>query len=357
MISNLQVLRGLAALAVVFYHTAFVIPGLQHTDFQAVCVFFVISGFIMTCITRETAKAFLAHRLIRIVPLYWIATIFYVTWTRGGFSSVLGDPSMIYRGPGHFFTTNEASLIFETAQSLLFVPRFDDAGAVVFPVLGVGWTLNLEMYFYVLFSVALLISRRFAPLLVAATLWTVNKYSGQIGCNAYCSFYAHGYVTFFTYGIAVFYAWRMLAPLLVRGAARYFTIAGSIGIIGCFAYLTTLGFDGHLTDYHMAAPPALVLALLLLHSAGVRCDWRPAVALGAASYALYLTHFIVIETLHPAFDYSTSIPGMAIALVLSVAFALFVHREIEQPLLRLLHGLAERRPKILTAEPAPGSLR
>jgi exopolysaccharide production protein ExoZ len=268
MISNLQVLRGLAALAVVFYHTAFVIPGLQHTDFQAVCVFFVISGFIMTYITRETAEGFLAHRLIRILPLYWIATVFYVAWTRGGFSSVLGDPSMIYRGPGHFLTTNQASLIYETAQSLLFVPRFDDAGTVVFPVLGVGWTLNLEMYFYVLFSAALLISRRFAPLLVAATLWAISEYSGRLGCNAYCSFYAHGYVTFFIYGIAVFYAWRMLAPLLARGVARYFTIAGSVGVIGCFIYLTTLGFDGHLTQYHMAAPPALVLALLLLHSAG-----------------------------------------------------------------------------------------
>ena len=67
-------LRGLAALAVVVYHTAYLING-AHTDFLGVCVFFVISGFIMTLVSRETADRFLVKRLVRIVPLYWICTV------------------------------------------------------------------------------------------------------------------------------------------------------------------------------------------------------------------------------------------------------------------------------------------
>jgi exopolysaccharide production protein ExoZ len=79
MISNIQLLRGLAALAVAFYHAGYVIPGTTHTDFLGVPVFFVISGFIMTHITRASSDDFLLHRLIRIVPLYWLATAFYAT--------------------------------------------------------------------------------------------------------------------------------------------------------------------------------------------------------------------------------------------------------------------------------------
>src|ERR1019366_3386571 len=44
-------------------------------DFQALSVFFVISGFIMTYITRADADHFLQQRLVRIVPLYWLCTL------------------------------------------------------------------------------------------------------------------------------------------------------------------------------------------------------------------------------------------------------------------------------------------
>jgi exopolysaccharide production protein ExoZ len=69
---NLQVLRGLAALGVVFYHTDVRLAGDWHTEFFGVSTFFVISGFIMCFITRDNADDFLKMRLIRIVPMYWL---------------------------------------------------------------------------------------------------------------------------------------------------------------------------------------------------------------------------------------------------------------------------------------------
>ena len=74
--NNIQILRGLAALAVAHYHTGALIFGV-HTDFSGVCVFFVISGFIMNHINRTDADQFRVKRLIRIVPLYWFASAFY----------------------------------------------------------------------------------------------------------------------------------------------------------------------------------------------------------------------------------------------------------------------------------------
>jgi len=74
MITNIQALRAYAAFAVLIYHTTYpLLPG-NHTDFQGVSIFFVISGFIMTHITLKDEResrpgAFLLHRVVRIVPL------------------------------------------------------------------------------------------------------------------------------------------------------------------------------------------------------------------------------------------------------------------------------------------------
>jgi peptidoglycan/LPS O-acetylase OafA/YrhL len=142
MISNLQVVRGLAALAVAFYHTAFTFNGSVHTDFQAVAVFFVISGFIMTYITRGEAKQFFAQRIIRVVPLYWLFTLLPVaaTW---------------FKGSGRIWGEASPETLL---QSLLFIP-YQDAAGDMHPLLAVGWTLNLEMFFYVVFAVALVRQR------------------------------------------------------------------------------------------------------------------------------------------------------------------------------------------------------
>jgi hypothetical protein len=64
LISNLQVLRAVAALGVVVYHTNIRINGV-HSDLMGVAVFFVISGFIMVYITRQADEGFLLKRLIR----------------------------------------------------------------------------------------------------------------------------------------------------------------------------------------------------------------------------------------------------------------------------------------------------
>jgi len=159
MIANIQILRALAATAVAFYHTGYRVPGFLHTDFLGVAVFFVISGFIMSHIARESAGAFMMHRIGRIVPLYWLATFLYVT--------------VILIG-----TSSKTATAVSLAEDLLFIPRFSEGATPIEPALSVGWTLNLEMFFYVMFALALAINMRLAPIIVAAfllTLWLVAR--------------------------------------------------------------------------------------------------------------------------------------------------------------------------------------
>src|SRR5438270_5929207 len=89
----IQILRGLAALGVVFYHFQLDLQRhLRVTDFVpnllwgscGVDLFFVISGFVMVYASARLFGAqggpgqFLLRRAIRIVPLYWGVTTSYL---------------------------------------------------------------------------------------------------------------------------------------------------------------------------------------------------------------------------------------------------------------------------------------
>jgi exopolysaccharide production protein ExoZ len=126
---SIQYLRACAALAVVAFHTGrATILGQAGVD-----IFFIISGFLIWTTTEKPVGSvrFVVHRLIRIVPLYWIATL--------------------------AMAAVENASMADIARSLLFIPFNGDDG----PILTQGWTLNVEMFFYAVFAGLLLLPRRF----------------------------------------------------------------------------------------------------------------------------------------------------------------------------------------------------
>src|ERR1700744_1283352 len=157
-IHKLQGLRAIAALLVVLDHALTVIIGHPFAvhpleDFswfigeQGVATFFVISGFIMTYTTWNkfekplAALDFSSQRLIRIVPLYWLGTIF----------AILLITTHLWHLP--------KSLTLETiVKSLALVPYVEGDGDIR-PILGQGWTLTYELMFYAVFAVALGLKR------------------------------------------------------------------------------------------------------------------------------------------------------------------------------------------------------
>jgi exopolysaccharide production protein ExoZ len=328
MINNIQLLRGLAALAVAFYHAGYVIPGTMHTDFLGVSVFFVISGFIMTHITRVSADQFLLHRLIRIVPLYWLGTACYA-------AMVVVIYPLIGKQTDDIVTT--ATLL----PDLLFIPRLDSGGAVIFPILGVGWTLNLEMYFYLLFAGALYISRRLAPAIVAFAVLFVWISVSCFRLPPPIKFYAHEYVLCFPLGIATYYAARL--PRQQRMVGMFSVVAGAAALI-----------EFAITDSRqlaLVAPPLIVLGALLLERSGITCRYRMALALGASSYALYLCHPFLIGLLHetakraPSFEMTVHLPAALLGVALSAGVGWLIFKWIETPLLAYLRAPLLQRPK------------
>jgi exopolysaccharide production protein ExoZ len=374
MITNIQILRAFAALAVVFYHTDFRLWDDLHTDFQGVAIFFVISGFIIprAAIKSPSPLVFIKHRLIRIVPIYWLGTYFLIAFLHlrlpiecllVSACVALAIPRLdnLFRDFITKFPKNWLKpillLLFLAAviiavrltmwngvhllKSLAFIPELKNGNSLLFPVLGQGWTLNMEAFFYVLFAAAMAISPKFAPLFSALVLLAIKYLTNEGMCHsAFCIWYAHPYTTFFIYGILLFYGYDYLEKRNIRLPKLLSGIIGGCGVSAFFAInLTAWRIDfiaQHIAPY---APVLLVFSALIAHLGNVRLSWKPAVLLGDASYALYLFHTNVIEMLRaaakhfPIFDF-TAVPGMLLVLILASLMAVTLHRYIELPLIQ-----------------------
>jgi exopolysaccharide production protein ExoZ len=165
---TIQALRAVAALLVVMYHALEMwgqrvdpgAPGIGWSNGAAgVDIFFVISGFVMAVSSRELFRqeggwfTFLRHRVLRIVPLYWLLTTLK-------FAAVLGGSAWALRSETDFSYV---------AASYLFLPVVDHAGHFR-PLLPVGWTLTFEFLFYMIFAIA--IALRVDALRMLATILT-----------------------------------------------------------------------------------------------------------------------------------------------------------------------------------------
>jgi len=140
---SIQVLRGVAALLVIWCHLKYdlglklwiVYPFLA-TDIGAIGVdiFFVISGYVIAMTAAKCGrdwKGFLANRIARIVPLYFSVSLLCLAL------DIL---------PGGRIASFQQ--IFNTFG---FIPIFDRAHFTS-PLCMTGWTISFEMWFYILFA-------------------------------------------------------------------------------------------------------------------------------------------------------------------------------------------------------------
>lgn len=88
MIIPLTSLRGLAALAVMGFHFALLLPGLPvfNRGFLGVDLFFLLSGFILTHVyhDRLEARSFFSARFARTYPLHLFMTLLLLPAFRKG---------------------------------------------------------------------------------------------------------------------------------------------------------------------------------------------------------------------------------------------------------------------------------
>ena len=273
-IITVQYLRGIAASLVVLYHAMSTLgPGPGWIGDFGVDLFFVISGCIMWATTERgrSPLAFWAARILRIVPLYWVFTTLYIM-------VALLQPETVFNA------TLDALFI---VKSYLFVPASHPSLGAIVPVYSLGWTLNYEMFFYLLFGVCLFIPQRLPRLTIAVGILALLASLGAMGfpLGPAATFYTRPILLDFAAGILL----AALAPRLYTMApARGWAMLAAALIWLVVANVMTQSLDRMIS---VGVPAVVTVAgALILEPLAHRRPNRLALLVGDASYSIYLAH-------------------------------------------------------------------
>jgi exopolysaccharide production protein ExoZ len=324
-----QMLRAVAALMVVVHHAqheAGFLAAAAGQGFAGVDIFFVISGFIMVHASgrlygrTDAAATFLKRRLWRIVPLYWLVTTLFL-----GVVLLKADAlNSLPRGWG------------EIVASYLFWPVTRADGGIL-PVFSLGWTLNYEMLFYVLFAACLLLrrGRLVTVACVGLCLGLLVLAARHFPMPMPLAWWGHPIVLEFAAGMAI--------GLAHAGNVR---LGSGVRFVLALAGLVLLAYEAANPSEPLVLLAVSGLAATLLVAAAAlgpardtpaRLPARLFARLGDASYALYLTHPFVLRAgreLFTRLGLSSSPMFIALMMLAACCAALVVHRWFEQPMAR-----------------------
>lgn len=336
-LTNIQQTRGIAATLVMIAHVLnsvmkrtsgvdmFVIDGGIGVD-----IFFVISGFIMVGVTHDrfgslqSAKDFIIRRIARIVPIYWILTL------------VMAALLIVTRHPVG---------VSDLATSFAFFPVVGPEGKVR-PVLGQGWTLELEMMFYVIFAGCLVFSKRTGMILLCTSLAALPLI-GIADLPLPFEFWTSEIIVEFLFGIILGILYNRYGPADIARPLIPMSVLIIVMILGYHGPL--LGWGRPLAWF--LATGVVALACFSHQAKGNAFASKALIKLGDWSYSLYLVHIIVLAIFMGVSDriFGKSIGilwGIALFLMIngaSVLFAylsyVFLERPLEKRVVTLLRAL------------------
>lgn len=327
---SIQYARALAALMVVVFHmggTEYAGRYSGHWLGSGVDIFFVISGFIMywTTVDRDVTPAgFIRRRLLRIVPLYWLVTTVMVVL-------ILAVPQVVRSGSFD---------LSHVVASYLFLPWTHPVLNYPFPVVIPGWTLNYEMFFYVVFAACLALPGRWRPWGLTAALcglvlagWIFDPHQVQ------ARFYTSTLLLEFLFGTGI-------GMLVRRGRLMPRALALAIVPVILPALWLLDGMPQQGLTWGLPAA-AFVYGVISLERQGLMPRLPLLLLLGNASYSLYLIHPMVLSALDQVLERTgvtavaaAPLPGLGLSLVILVVTAIagcLCYLWLEQPLGRLAH--------------------
>ena len=330
---EIDLLRFLAALAVVLYHYTFrgfaeggyspveypIIGDFFKYGLYGVQLFFIISGFVilMTASKRDTAN-FVISRITRLYPAFWVCvslTAAFILW-KGGELFQVG--------------------LVQYLLNLTMISGF----AGVEMVDGVYWTLLVEIKFYALIFVLLLFGqiKRIEWFLV---FWLgLTAFSMVAPLPKIVTFlFLTDWSPFFIAG-ALFYLVRQSGVSLMRGAMLCISLLLSLGQnLKEIKHLEVL-YKSEFSPYISSVVILACFAIFLMISLGMtsKLNSQKLIKLGVLTYPLYLIHqnigFMVFHELGGSVNRFVLLLGLVLFMLL---VAWLIHRLIEQPLGRLMN--------------------
>ncbi len=342
MLVHIQILRFLAAAAVVAFHVWGIAP--DHIDVPAdtptlglwhfghgVDLFFVISGFIIYYATQASAahgkpltpSAFLRRRVERIVPLYAF-TILAMTTLAAALPAIFGTPGWYS--------------LSHVLKSLAFVSFTDGQMPVVFA----GWSLEYEMFFYLALALLMMLTQDAWRAVVVAFcgLAMIGQLPGVANML--------GHYTFFTDPLILEFIFGVLAGILFVNGMGGKPHTGAMLLASACATAVLLVTDPANRALVYGVPSVALVAAAAWISrlrSNTSALERACERLGDASFSIYLIQAPLVvfaaqgvaalfPQIHPL-----SLVASASALVIAAGLALNI--VLERPLLALCRRIGK----------------
>lgn len=342
MYTSLQSCRAIAALLVVFFHLGGAISAEKYFGISEFSVlfsfgssgvefFFVLSGFIILSAHRKDISqprniiGYIKKRLIRIVPSYWI--IFLAVY----FAAIM-SPALRDTVPHDLFTIIKSLALFPQDNI------YQNGSAA--PVLVVAWTLQYEMAFYLLFSLAIINRWLGITISTAIICFFIYNYPSK-DLPFPMSFITQDYILLFVFGMAT----SILCASKKTLSCNYFyylTIGFILFSVISFDIIANLNlFEGQRTLIYGISSAFIIFGLVKAEDRGVIIlKWEWLQTIGNSSYALYLIHFPLISLMCKiAISLHMNTMGVTGAIISYTAIAttciissVIFHKYIEKPI-------------------------
>ncbi|MCO1335789.1 acyltransferase [Microbulbifer sp. OS29] len=355
---NLDALRGLAAILVVWQHSSEIFirtPSIaQHgtslaeiisqLDFGRIGVicFFLISGFVIPYSfsgARSSLKTFAIRRFFRLYPAYWISLFIAVA-----LAWLIAD---------RVFPTTTVAANITMLQSLM---GFDN-------VQGLYWTLTAELIFYCLCSFLFARSLLASPQTLLLFCWG--------GLSLFIGWQLLGKlpvslpelpptITYIPYCIAVMFCGTLIRHCHIENKDYWYAtlaLAPTFFIPLLVLGLHFLGMSVTEDPIRFGLSHLIALLIFFLALSSTFNPWRPLITLGTISYSIYLLHPVVIRLLKwtvqqpwgQVFSSFTLEVYLLATTLGSIALAAIVYRLIEKPSINLGRRLSRKHSRNIVA--------
>lgn len=362
-LEGIESLRAYAAVAVIFFHLVGTggaklpeVLSFIGTNFGfGVPLFFVVSGFSLSygywqkLIDGEAIGNYFKRRFARIAPLFYAVLLFELVlhWAVWG---KIYDPS---------------ELLVNALFMFNVVPHMTDG------IVWASWSIGVEMIFYVLFPLLLMVCRGVVSTVLALVVCTTVATLFTVGLQPFeaqlMSFMHHNFVTnapYFVWGILAYHVHSKVSRLAqeIRRPVCWALCALALGSILTLYYGTSLyqyfSSRGLRTTWEMlwGVPFATVCVAMALHPS--RLLSNPVTRyLGTISFSLYLVHPIIVwgfgklgvyswvYALFPGSEVAGYLGSMAVALSAVTAISVFTFNFIEKPGMEWGKRWARRTPQ------------
>lgn len=338
--SELDALRGIAALLVVFFHYSIHRPetdlGFKY-GIMGVELFFVISGFVITMSIARVKRGvdFIINRASRLYPAYWTAaTITFVL--------------LLFKSLATKHSFEDVNFVQYVANLTMFQYYFGFKDLD-----GSYWSLIVEMVFY-LCILCLLQSNQLKKInVLAICLINITVIAQAFFWNESTKTIVHyfplvRYLPLFLAGINFYSISTEKKNLFSHYAVIVFCLLGQLLL---FENCTRAQEYLSLVEYAAALLIIFGLFVLFVHGYLRFIVSKVTLFFGRISYPLYLTHqFLALQIIFPVllkhFHLNFWITAFAITLPINVLLAYFITRFVDEPLSRKMKQKLQSMPAL-----------